>query len=287
MHELGYVYHRGAANLRTRHSSIVGVLMTDISNPSFAKLMLGIEERLGAAGYFTMFSNTFDDPERELELLRSLMEHPVDAIVYVPVTEESPQITELLAVSAVPVLAVQRQPANGPAYLGPDNVLGGRLAAEHLMRVHGCRRLVFLGGPKLGSARRDRLEGVRTTVDADPDAELVYESEGPTTVETARRMAEAAIRSGTSFDGVVCHSDLVAYAFTRAWRDAGQTHLVPVIGFDDLPISALFEPTISSVTVGPMGARAAERVIEMVNGATATIELMTPTLEIRASCGCG
>jgi LacI family transcriptional regulator len=285
MRELGYVYHRGAANLRSRHSSIVGVLITDISNPSFAKLMLGIEERLAAAGYFTMLSNTFDDKDREVALLQSFIEHPVDAIVYVPVSETSDEIEATLAASTVPVLAVTRQPVGGGSYLGQDNFMGGQMSAEHLIQVHGCRRLAFLGGPALGAARRERLEGVRNVVDSHPGVELVYEIEGPTTVEAVRKIGQAAVDSGVAFDGVVCHSDLVAYAFLRAWRDR-DSPFIPVIGFDDLPTSEFFEPSVTSIAVGPLGRRAAERIIAMMDGAEDTVELIKPELQVRLSCGC-
>src|SRR5215831_6374354 len=46
MREMGYVYHRAAASLRTQRSQTVGLVVSDITNPFFAETMVGIEERL-------------------------------------------------------------------------------------------------------------------------------------------------------------------------------------------------------------------------------------------------
>ncbi|BCW05926.1 LacI family DNA-binding transcriptional regulator [Arthrobacter sp. NtRootA1] len=285
MGELGYVYHRGAASLRTQRSSSVGVLITDIANPSFANLTQGLEQGLASAGYFTMLSNTFDDQDRELQLVRSFLEYPVDALVYVPAAGELAETRRLLASAPIPVLAVTRTPSESGAYVGPDNFLGGWKAAEHMIVQHGCTKLAFLGGPSEGPARRDRLDGVRARIEETTGVSLVFDLHGPVTPDSAEQMSAAAIATQTEFDGLICHSDLVAYAFLSAWRKTGKEPL-PVIGFDDLPISKLFDPPVTSITVGQLGARAAERVLQMIDGGEPFAELMPPHIELRESCGC-
>src|SRR6476659_10094737 len=44
MRKLGYVYHRGAASLRTQRSNTVGLIVPDVTNPFFAEMTFGVEE---------------------------------------------------------------------------------------------------------------------------------------------------------------------------------------------------------------------------------------------------
>ncbi|OZM76918.1 LacI family DNA-binding transcriptional regulator [Pseudonocardia sp. MH-G8] len=162
MHDLGYVYHRGAATLRTRKGSVIGLVVTDISNPFFSAMTLGFEEVLGDAGYMTLVT-TFDDPRRHDELVRAMLEHPVDALAYVPVVGGD---LAFAAEHATPTraLALTRQPGVDVPCLAVDDRLGGRLAARHVVDVHGRRRIAYLGGPADASPRHDRVNGILDVV---------------------------------------------------------------------------------------------------------------------------
>src|SRR5579883_920292 len=58
MNDLGYVYHRGAASLRTQRSQTVGLIVPDVANPFFAELTLGVETELDAANHLVLLGNT-------------------------------------------------------------------------------------------------------------------------------------------------------------------------------------------------------------------------------------
>src|SRR4029079_11391187 len=55
--KLGYVYHRGAASLRTQRSNTVGLIVPDVTNPFFAEMTVGIEERLHQATHVVLLRN--------------------------------------------------------------------------------------------------------------------------------------------------------------------------------------------------------------------------------------
>lgn len=290
MVSLGYVYHRGAATLRTQKSCVIGLLVTDISNPFFSAMTLGFERLLIDAGYFTMVSNTFDDADRQGELVRTMLEHPVEALAYVPVIGNDPGLSGG-SPGTPPAVAVTRRPSADAAYIGPDDHTGGRLAAEHVVTVHRRRRLVYLGGPELASPRVDRLAGARSVVERHADAKLVAEFAGQTSVKSGTALATELVRSDLTFDAVLCHSDVVAYALIHVLRRSGVSlDSVSVIGFDGLPESRVFEPTITTVTAGPerVGELAAQWTLDRLRGAagSAQAQLLEPRLDVRASCGC-
>src|SRR6201990_520145 len=62
---LGYVYHSGAASLRTQRSNAVGLIVSDITNPFFAEASVAVEDRLAAAHYVTLLGNTSEDRGKE------------------------------------------------------------------------------------------------------------------------------------------------------------------------------------------------------------------------------
>jgi LacI family transcriptional regulator len=68
---LGYVYHRGAASLRRQHSHAIGLIVSDITNPFFAEVIVAIEDRLAKSGFVTLLGNTSEDRFKEERLLRT------------------------------------------------------------------------------------------------------------------------------------------------------------------------------------------------------------------------
>ena len=73
--ELGYVYNRGAANLRTARSNIVGMVINDLTNPFFAELAVGIEGALQGSDYIPVIANTGENLIRQAQVFRTMREH--------------------------------------------------------------------------------------------------------------------------------------------------------------------------------------------------------------------
>lgn len=288
MQVLGYVYHRGAAALRERRSGVVGLLVTQLSNPFHATMAVHFEQTLAEAGYLTMLANTFDDLERERSLIRSMREMPVDALVHVPVSTRQHEKPQGLPAGYWTDLALTRRPQADTPWIGQNDLQGGVLAAEHLSRVHGCRRLVYLGGPEGASVRLERVQGIRQAIEA-AGGHLVADMTGHASVQGGLQLASQWLDSVVDADGVVCHSDVIAFALMAACRQQARHIPWPIIGFDGLEESALYDPPLTTVTVGPeeMGALAAQRILAILKGQDVpTEQRLNPTLVVRASCGC-
>ncbi len=78
---LGYIYHRGAASLRMKQSHAVGLIVSDITNPFFAEVIVAIEERLATARLVTLLGNTSEDHAKEERLLKTMREFPADGVL--------------------------------------------------------------------------------------------------------------------------------------------------------------------------------------------------------------
>ena len=291
MVELGYVYNRAAASLRTQHSDAIGVVLTNITNPYFAEFAAGLQDALIDSATVPLLAVSGEDRALQHRLVRSLVERNVDGIVLVPAHGTQPgDLPDLVGTPLV--LLARRLKGMDVDYVGAQNSDGGYAAAEHLYS-HGCRRIAFVGGFTDSSAREERAGGVAEFLN---DHSLTLNADHSVVCEPARQQArEAAIRlltEATDVDGIVCFSDVVAFGVLDALADLGRTvgSDVRVIGFDDVHDAGLNRPSLSSVAVPARetGRRAGQLVLKRAAGSTErTVREEFPTkLEPRETCGC-
>ena len=301
MVELGYVYNRAAASLRTQHSDAIGVVLTNITNPYFAEFAAGLQDALTSSGTVPLLAVSGEDRALQHRLVKSLVERNVDGIVLVPAHGTQPgDLPDLVGTPLV--LLARRLNGLDVDYVGAQNRDGGYAAAEHLYS-HGCRRIAFVGGFTDSSARQERAGGFAEFLN---DHGLTLNADHSVVCEPARPQArEAAMRlltanpdvdepnvDGPNVDGIVCFSDVVAFGVLDAIADLGRTvgSDVRVIGFDDVHDAGLNRPSLSSVAVPARetGRRAGQLVLERAAGSTErTVSEEFPTkLEPRETCGC-
>lgn len=310
MAELGYVYDRVAAAMRAQHAPVVAVLVSDITNPFFAQALVGVQAGLREQGILPLLADAAHDLAQQAELLDLLREHRVAGLVLAPVAgTPSALVDQLRAWSLEHVLLTQ--PVDGATTwtVTPDDRLGGRLAAGHLLDVHGCRRLLVVGASQEVAGARERSAGVRDAVAGVATAAVVGEvdwlADDPTGLELGRRVVRDLQRPGPvdAPDGVVCFSDVNATGVLRALREAGLAGLLPVTGYDDVPAAALYEPPLTTVSTHAqrLGRLAAEGLVERLRarggggpgaadasaGPPGAVVRVSPELVVRSSCGCG
>jgi LacI family transcriptional regulator len=251
MKELGYVYDRIAANLRSQTSSTIGVIITDISNTFFTELLIGVHEELEKDGYTVFLGTTFDSDNRQDQLLSTMLEHRVGGIILCPVAGTSEDTIRKIQHLDVPsVLAVRELPEVESDYVGVDYRLGVQKAVQHLLE-QGHKRIAFLGGTTGSTTWKERMEGYRLALKnagISIDEELVIPS-GPTRsggVEAARQVLDISEPPTAVF----CFSDLVAFGVMQGLKEKG---IVPgediaVVGFDNVMESSVCHPTLTTVS---------------------------------------
>jgi DNA-binding LacI/PurR family transcriptional regulator len=169
--------------------------------------------------------------------------------------------------------------------VGTDNVLGGRRATQHLLKL-GRKRVLFLGGSDPEATQRHRgyteaLQEAKIKIDDALISRVEFES------ESAEAAIDGLILRKISFDGVVAASDLIALGAVRALSRAGR--IVPrdvsVVGYDNMLLSRLSTPTLSTVQqdIPKAGRLLVAKLLDWTGDVRP--EMLSTELIIRESCG--
>ncbi len=133
--QLRYEVNFNARNLKTGRSQVIGVLISDVTNPHFSGVVRGVEDVATRAGYQMILCNTDEDPDKELTYLRMLRSKGVDGALMVPTGVRHDYMDHLVQ-AAFPLVFVDRVLPDVPcdAVLA-DNVGGAHAAVSHLIRL--------------------------------------------------------------------------------------------------------------------------------------------------------
>ena len=292
--ELGYVYNRGAANLRQSNakSKIIGVVVNDLTNSFFAELAVGIDMVVQSAGYVQFLANTGESLDRQREVIASMREHGISGLILSPARGTDAADLKPLVAGGVPVVNVVRQIVGAKvSSLVSDNHAGAHAAVTHLAGL-GHRRIAFFGGFPDTAVFSERLRGYRDAlVDAglEVSEELVIGSAPSRAggVDAAERALSLPVRPTAA----LCFNDAVAFGACDGLR---AKRLEPgvdfaVVGFDDVIEAKAAVPALTTVSVDPqgMGRRAAQLLLKQINAGKADAEAIIGSvrLVIRQSCG--
>jgi LacI family transcriptional regulator len=284
--ELGYTSSLVAQSLRSRRSNVIGILVSDIE-PFNAELLKGAARAIRGTGYdLVVFSDCGQREDQVGWERRSLarVSALTDGVVLV-----TPSGTNFS--SSAPIVAVDHNVRSGTLpTIDSDNLNGAVTATQHLLDL-GHRRIGFLAGrPDLESARL-REQGYRQALDAAGipfDASLVRVGEYQP--ETAREATRDLLLREPRPTAIFAANDASAIETIAVAHSLGLT--VPgdlsVIGFDNVPESALCEPPLTTVEqpIQRMGEEAVRMLLGLIDDpSNLPPQVVLPTrLVERASC---
>jgi LacI family transcriptional regulator len=289
MRELGYVYDRVAANLRSQSSSTVGLIINEIANPFFSEFLAGVHQSLEQNGYIVFLGTTFDSTAKQELLLSTMIENRVGGVILSPIAGISRETIKQLENRNIPIVQIAKEfPGEILDYVGIDNVYGARIAVEHLIN-NGHRRISFLGGNS-EPAWRSRKEGYhQALVQAGIEYSESYVVNTPVTREGGKLGIKKLLKSKNPPTAVFCYNDVVALGAMLGLREEG---LIPgkdiaVIGFDNIKEAEQTLPGLTTVTGYPnrIGTIAAELLHQRMHGLDKEPQriILTPELVVRDS----
>ncbi|WP_445503448.1 LacI family DNA-binding transcriptional regulator [Microvirga sp. G4-2] len=238
--KLGYRASVVARALRMQRSFTIGVLIADVSNPSSADFVRGVEDVVLREKCTLLLCNTDGDEEKQLSHMRTLIDRQVDGMVLISQHCTSAKVRELLDAS-VPFVLVQRRSArHKDNYVGSDNC-EGLSQAIHYAHSLGHRRIGFVQGPDDSSAARERLETFLAVADSlklKVEQDLIYR--GDYTFDSGVTAGQCFCAMRRRPTCILASSDINALGIIQSALDADLT--VPsdlsVIGLDDISLAS-------------------------------------------------
>jgi LacI family transcriptional regulator len=275
--KLGYRPNAMARFLRSKRSHTVGVMFFDITDPFCTPILRGIENALYQVSYVPIFADAQNQKNRFERYLEMLLEHHVEALIVVA-NWLFVDIQLLADVSKrnIPAVTIGWElPGDTVSSVMVDNEAGGRLALEHLHQL-GHKKIAFIRGPKMLIDSAPRWRGVQkyaASAKMEIDAGLVMQlpdSLDPNSgFEGGYRFTEELLQKKKKFTALVAFDDLTALGAIRALTKSGikVPEQCSVVGFDDVPLSSLAMPSLTTVRqpLEAMGTLAVNMVMEGVN----------------------
>ncbi|MEK1890579.1 MAG: LacI family DNA-binding transcriptional regulator [Phyllobacterium sp.] len=292
INDLGYVYNRGAANLRQSKSKIVGIVVNDLTNSFFAELAVGVDMVVQSAGYVQFLAHSGESVDRQRQVIASMRENGIAGLILSPARGTEASDVKPLADSGIPVVVVVRNlPGAKVSTLLSDNYAGAKSAVRHLVKL-GHRRIAFMGGFADTAVSSDRVRGYR---DALTEAGIPLNQNFIIHSAPSRAGGVTAVERMTAFTerptAALCFNDAVAFGVCDGLR---ANNIEPgkgfaVIGFDDVIEAKTAVPALTTVSVDPqgMGQRAAQLLMKQINAGQVDQETLVTSvrLVVRQSCG--
>lgn len=289
--ELGYRPNQLARGLKARQSLSVGLIVPSLTNTIYSEIALGLKDSLLSEGYSLFLCETEDDAEHALRFAVALDAKRVDGAIIIP-TDEPDRLIDTFAAGATP-LVVLEYAARGTPSIVIDEILGGRLAAQHLLDL-GHTRLAVVRGATTARTSSKRIDGAKgalgeSGIELDPD--LVGEVADHFDLAEAENVAMRILDRADPPTGVLSHNDMIAMTVISAARKLGMS--VPedlsVVGYDDIALAAFTSPPLTTVKLQKrdLGRLAGNMLRDQMIGEMVSppVTTLRPELVVRESTG--
>ncbi len=291
MAALNYQPNAIARSLRTRETKIIGLVVSDITNPFFPSLIRTIEDSVFREGYSIMLCDTDERQDLEETHLRLLVGRRVDGLIVAPSSGGSEYLSALIQ-SDTPVVLLDRYvPGLSADVVQSDNVGGAFDAVSYLVGL-GHRNIGILAGRLEVSTGADRLKGYLEALEHNG----IERDDNYVRVANFRR-DEAEMRTAEllSLDLpptaiFACNNVMAAGALSAIRRNGRRVpDDISLISFDDSEWAALMNPSLTVVAQGidELGQRAADLLLRRISRGPVRNPrrmMVTPKLIVRDSC---
>ncbi|HCT92710.1 MAG TPA: LacI family transcriptional regulator [Lachnospiraceae bacterium] len=303
--DLNYEVDPIARNLKTRQTKTIGVITIDMCGLFYPYVVKGMYEELNQKGYNLMIcdlsgsKDSKSSMEREMDSFKNLVSNRVDGIIFASTVSgqrEEGFARDILKMAnrnkKIPLVSLEKDFSRyGIDSVFSDGIEGGKQAIRHLIDC-GCKNVGHITGPIFSGEALERLEGYRLVLmecGMAVDMEQMV-ANGNYTHQSGYIAMNELLKKYPSIDGVFVANDQMAVGALKALAESGKRvpEDVKVIGYDNVFISGILQPPLSSIHVrkqsfGSEAARILLQRIEKPAGQDALALKMDTKLVVRKS----
>ena len=285
IHALNYHPNHIARSLKTQQTRMLGIVISDITNPFFPQMVRGAEDAAIKQGYMLVTFNTDDQPERQAQVLHVLRYRKFDGILLVvalPRGDVSPIRATVDA--GIPIVCLDRIPKGIELdTVTVDNVRGSRDCVAHLI-AQGHRRIATIAGSKGMYIAEERLRGYHMALrDAGIQSDSNLIREGDFRQDRAYTAAIELLRQSPPPTAIFTANSIMALGVLHAIDELGLScpRDIALATFDDLSFGDAFRPHLTCVAqptyeIGRIGA---EMLLDRIEGRSKSEESQHVKLE--------
>lgn len=285
----GFRLNVSAQNLRLGRTGAIGVLLPlghergqHLSDPFFSAMLGHLADELAERGYDLLMSRVL--PGRDNWLEDFVRSGRTDGVIVIGQSNQGP-VLEAVA-KTYGNMVVWGAHGDGLPYLtvGTDNVMGGALAARHLLE-RGRRRLAFFGNieaPEFAAREQGFLDALPETIRGEVEIVPIQ-----LTPESSFAAASAYFAAGNRPDGVFAASDIIGMSIVAAAAEQGIAvpDAMSVVGFDDILLARIATPPLTTVRqdIAEGARRLVDLLLRRIGGENVSSVMLAPELIERGS----
>ncbi|MCB1379159.1 MAG: LacI family DNA-binding transcriptional regulator [Alphaproteobacteria bacterium] len=289
--ELGYAPNAMASGLKRGRSTLIGLIVPDITNPFFTEMVHVVQREARAEGLTVILGVSDDDARQEAELVRLMRSHQAAGTIISPCGSDDDTRRLAEVGGRMPIVAIDNV-ADGMGFdmVVIDNRQAARLAVDHIVTL-GHRHIAAVTGPRHRHVSRERLFGFESAMDGhglsiNPD----HVVQGEFHVSKAFDAGMALLKAPDPPTAIFVANNQMLIGMLQALAQAGMS--VPddmsVASIDDFPWAAAVTPALTTVTqpVVDMARIGLERLRLRIDGEDSAPQrfILSPGLAVRSSC---
>jgi LacI family transcriptional regulator len=294
--QLGYRPSTLARSLIQQRSYTLGVITYGLKYNGPSRTLNGIADKADELGYMLLMKelNNFEANSIE-DVIDSLLARQVDGILWgVPeIGNNHAWIEQRMEKIPVPMLFLVMQPRQGISSVGTDNFQGAVMAIQHLLDC-GRKEIGHISGPLDWWEADERKRGWREALEAAGfEVSEQHHAKGDWSSSSGEQAFIQLLESFPDMDAVFVANDQMALGVLREAHGRGirVPDQLAVIGFDDIPESAYFYPSLTTISqdLHLLGGQAVQNIVEMIQArrgdqtVNAQSSLIRPRLVVRES----
>ena len=245
--KLGYSPNAIARSMAKGRSRTLACISPNLTDYTFASIIEGAESEARQGGYFLLSSSAQDEQDFQALVTQLVSTGRVDGLLVI--NPYADQRHRHLPKNFPTVFVGARSHAERVSSVALDDEGAARVATQHLLAC-GHRRIALVSGPLVEECAQDRRAGYEAALRAaglEPDPAWLFE--GDWSASSGYRILNQLMERGPLPTAIFAENDRMAIGMLRAARDLGVKvpEQIAVIGFDDMPLSAYFDPPLTTM----------------------------------------
>jgi LacI family transcriptional regulator len=248
--ELGYVYNRDAAAMRSKRSNLIAIVINDLTNPVMAQLATELEQILNGEGFQAVIVSSNNNVEQQTRAINKLKEYNAAGFIICPVPNTCTQWLDTLHTQHSVVTLMQELAfSNAPCVL-PDYKKASHIVSMHLLS-QGVTNIAFIGSNLQLSSCLTLQNGFNTACAQHSILPLNAIECDENTAHSAKNAFTQAYKNNPAINAIVCANDIIAHGVLAAIKTLPLTaeQRIKVVSCQQIKNNTLLDDTLTSVAI--------------------------------------